>query len=179
MKSFLRLFVDVRDDDEVAGLLWATVYGYMIMVATYIMRPVREEISANDKDILQILWSFVALVMLVVVPLYSWLNSRMSRAQFVPWANRFFILCLVGFWLALMLLPESSRPWIDRTFYVWMSVFNLFVVTVFWGFMADCFTTNQGKRLFAFIAVGSSIGAYTGAQTVSYTHLTLPTILRV
>ena len=174
LKDFLRLFVDVRDDDEVAGMLWATVYGFMIMVASYIMRPVRDEISANDKDILHVLWSIVALVMLVVVPVYSWVNSRMSRAQFVPWANRFFILCLVGFWIALLLLPESSRPWIDRVFYVWMSVFNLFVVSVFWGFMADCFTTDQGKRLFAFIAVGSSIGAYTGAEITSSLALFVP-----
>ena len=87
----------------------------------------------------------------------------MSRGVFVPLANRFFIACLVAFWLCLVLLPETARPWIDRVFYVWVSVFALFVVTVFWGFMADCFSNEQGKRLFATIAVGSSIGAMLGS----------------
>jgi AAA family ATP:ADP antiporter len=101
--------------------------------------------------------------MLVAVPLYSWVASRWSRGVFVPLANRFFIACLVLFWLCLVLLPESARPWIDRVFYVWTSVFALFVVTVFWGFMADCFSNEQSRRLFATIAIGSSVGAMLGS----------------
>ena len=72
--------------------------------------------------------------MLVVVPLYSWAGSRWPRGVFVPLVNRFFIANLVLFYAALVLLPESARAWIDRVFYVWASVFALFVVTVFWGF---------------------------------------------
>jgi AAA family ATP:ADP antiporter len=86
---------------------------------------------------------------------------------FVPLTNRFFIACLVGFWLCLVFLPDDARPWIDRVFYVWSSVFALFVVTVFWGLVADCFTNNQGKRLFAFIAVGSSVGGIAGSSTTA------------
>jgi AAA family ATP:ADP antiporter len=109
------------------------------------------------------------------VPLYSWVASRWSRGVFVPLANRFFILCLVGFWLCLIGLPEDARPWIDRVFYVWTSVFALFVVTIFWGFMADCFDNSQGKRLFAFIAVGSSIGGMLGSSTTALLAAWVPT----
>jgi AAA family ATP:ADP antiporter len=82
---------------------------------------------------------------------------------FIPLANRFFAVNLLLFFAALYLLPESSRPWIDRVFYVWNSIFALFVVTVFWGFIVDLFSTEQGKRLFGFIAVGSSLGGIAGS----------------
>lgn len=150
-------------DDEVAPTLWATAYGFFIMFGYYILRAVRDEISSADRGNLQLLWTAVFLAMLVAVPLYSWATSRWARGVFVPLANRFFIVNLVGFFAAIMLLPQSARPWIDRAFYVWASVFALFVVTVFWGFMADCFSNEQGRRLFGFIAVGSSLGGIVGS----------------
>jgi AAA family ATP:ADP antiporter len=144
------------------------------MFSYYILRAVRDEISSADRGNLQILWTAVFFVMLLAVPLYSWVASRLSRGVFVPLANRFFIVCLLGFWLCLAFLPESARPWIDRVFYVWTSVFALFVVTVFWGFMADCFDNSQGKRLFAFIAVGSSIGGMLGSSVTAVLAEVLP-----
>jgi AAA family ATP:ADP antiporter len=167
MQKLISKLVDVRGDDELKGLLWGTAYGFFIMFSYYILRAVRDEISSADRGNLQILWTAVFFVMLVAVPLYSWVASKWSRGVFVPLANRFFILCLVLFWLCLAFLPETARPWIDRVFYVWTSVFALFVVTVFWGFMADCFDNSQGKRLFAFIAVGSSVGAMLGSSVTA------------
>jgi AAA family ATP:ADP antiporter len=171
----IRRFVDIRSDDELRGLLWGTAYGFLIMLSYYILRAVRDEISAADRGNLQILWTAVFLVMLLAVPFYSWIASRLSRGVFVPLANRFFITCLVVFWLGLALLPETARPWIDRVFYVWTSVFALFVVTIFWGFMADCFDNSQGKRLFAFIAVGSSVGGMLGSALTATLAGLLPT----
>ena len=130
------------------------------MFSYYILRAVRDEISSADRGNLQILWTAVFLVMMLAVPLYSWLASKWSRGVFVPLVNRFFIACLTGFWLCLVFLPETARPWIDRVFYVWTSVFALFVVTVFWGLLADCFNNNQARRMFSFIAVGSSHRRY-------------------
>lgn len=163
MKFLVSRLVTIRNDDEFRGLLTATVYGFFIMFSYYILRAVRDEISSADRGNLQVLWTAVFLVMMLAVPAYSWLASRFSRGVFVPLANRFFILCLVLFWLSLVFLPVDARPWIDRVFYVWTSVFALFVVTVFWGFMSDCFDNNQGKRLFSFIAVGSSLGGMAGS----------------
>ena len=164
LKTLIGRFVDLRSDDELRGMLWAAAYAFFIMFSYYILRAVRDEISAEDRGNLQILWTVVFFVMVfVAVPTYSWVASRYSRGVFVPLANRFFIACLIGIWASLVFLPVDARPWIDRVFYVWTSVFALFVVTVFWGLVADCFDNDQGKRLFAFIAVGASIGGMVGS----------------
>jgi AAA family ATP:ADP antiporter len=162
----VRMFTSARED-EVAPTIWATTYGFFIMFSYYILRAVRDEISTVNRGNLQYLWTATFLTMLVIVPLYSWLGSRLSRAVFVPFANRFLIANLVAFYAALELLPVGARPWIDRAFYVWASMFALFVVTVFWGFMADLFRNEQGKRLFAFIAVGSSLGGIAGSAVTA------------
>jgi AAA family ATP:ADP antiporter len=175
LRSLVSKLVDIRGDEELKGLLWGTTYGFFIMFSYYILRAVRDEISSADRGNLQILWTAVFLVMMLAVPLYSWAASRWSRGVFVPLANRFFIACLVGFWLCLIFLPEAARPWIDRVFYVWTSVFALFVVTVFWGFMSDCFDNSQGKRLFAFIAVGSSVGGMLGSSVTAVLAEIVPT----
>jgi AAA family ATP:ADP antiporter len=174
MRALIEKFVDVRDDNELRGLLWSIAYGFLIMSSYYILRAVRDEIGAADQRNLQLLWTAVFFVMLLAVPLYSWAASKWSRGVFVPLANRFFIACLVAFWLCLVLLPESARPWIDRVFYVWTSVFALFVVSVFWGFMADCFSNEQGRRLFATIAVGSSLGAMLGSTITAALATVVP-----
>ena len=174
LKALITQFVDIRDDEELRGLLIATAYGFFIMFSYYILRAVRDEISSADRGNLQILWTAVFFVMMLAVPAYSWLASKFSRGVFVPLANRFFIACLLTFWLCLMFLPLEARPWIDRVFYVWTSVFALFVVTVFWGFMSDCFDNNQGKRLFSFVAVGSSIGGMVGSAVTAGLAETLP-----
>ncbi|MDH3495368.1 MAG: MFS transporter [Gemmatimonadota bacterium] len=166
LRPLVARFVSARDD-ELTPVLWATAYGFCILFSYYILRAVRDEISSADRGNLQILWTAVFVVMLLAVPLYSWVASRYPRGVFVPLANRFFIANLVLFYVALTLLPPALRPWIDRAFYVWASVFALFVVTVFWGFMADCFRNEQGKRLFGFIAVGSSLGGIAGSAVTA------------
>jgi AAA family ATP:ADP antiporter len=173
LSKFIGRFVDVRDD-ELKGLLLATAYGFFIMFSYYILRAVRDEISSADRGNLQILWTAVFFVMLLAVPAYSWLASKYSRGVFVPLANRFFIACLVTFWVCLMFLPVDAREWIDRVFYVWTSVFALFVVTVFWGFLSDCFDNNQARRLFSFIAVGSSLGGMVGSASTAMLAEVLP-----
>ncbi|MDH3272087.1 MAG: MFS transporter [Gemmatimonadota bacterium] len=174
VKALIGWAVDFRDDRELRGMLLAAAYGFFIMFAYYILRAVRDEISAADRGNLQILWTVVFFVMILAVQGYSWVASRYPRGVFVPFANRFFIACLVGFWASLVFLPEAARPWIDRVFYVWTSVFALFVVTVFWGLVADCFTNDQGKRLFGFIAIGSSVGAIVGSSVTAVLATEVP-----
>lgn len=162
---FARLFsrlVPVRPGETVP-LLLATTYGFCILFAYYLLRPVRDEIGAADRGNLQLLWTAVFCVMLLAVPLYSAAVARLRRGVFIPLANRFFAVNLIAFYAALVLLPESARPWIDRVFYVWTSVFALFVVTVFWGFVVDLFRDEQGRRLFGFVSVGASLGGVVGA----------------
>lgn len=174
VKRLFQRIVDVRDE-ELKALLWATAYGFFILFSYYILRAVRDDISSADRGNLQLLWTAVFFVMLGAVPLYSWVSSRFKRTVFVPLANRFFIACLVAFFAALILLPSGARPWIDRVFYVWTSVFALFVVTVFWGFVNDCFDNDQGRRLYAFIAVGSSLGGIVGSSVTAGIAQAVPT----
>jgi AAA family ATP:ADP antiporter len=149
--------------EEWGPVLVATAYGFCILFSYYILRAVRDEISVADRGNLQYLWTAVFFVMLIAVPIYSHFVSKVSRGVFIPWANRFFGLNLIAFYAALQLLPLEARPWIDRVFYVWASVFALFVVAVFWGFIVDLFRNQQGKRVFGFIAVGSSLGGIVGS----------------
>ncbi len=153
---------------ETGPMLLATLYGFLIFFAYAIIRPVRDEISTADRGNLQLLWTAVFLAMLIAVPLYSAIVARWSRVRFTPFANRFFIVCLIAFFGALQLLPQATRPWIDRAFYVWSSVFALFVVAVYWGFLTDLFDDDQGRRLFGFITVGSSLGGILGATATSF-----------
>jgi AAA family ATP:ADP antiporter len=101
--------------------------------------------------------------MLIANALFSALVARLSRRRFIPIAYRFFIANLLIFFLLLLVVPKQNQVWVGRAFFVWTSVFNLFVVSVFWAFMVDVFSTEQGKRLFGFISVGGTLGAIIGA----------------
>jgi AAA family ATP:ADP antiporter len=156
----LARLVNVRPE-EVRAMLWAFAYFFCLLASYYILRPLRDEMGiAGGVRNLQWMFSATFLVMLAVVPVFGALVARFPRRVFVPWVYRFFILIILVFF-ALMTLTGSS-PWVARVFFVWVSVFNLFVVTVFWSFMADLFTSAQGKRLFGFIAAGGTTGALLG-----------------
>lgn len=176
LATFFRRAVPVRPGETVP-LLLATAYGFCILFAYYLLRPVRDEIGAADRGNLQVLWTAVFLAMLLAVPLYSAAVARLRRGIFIPLANRFFAVNLIAFYAALVLLPEAARPWIDRVFYVWTSVFALFVVTVFWGLIVDLFRDEQGQRLFGFIAVGSSLGGVIGSASTAALAQHLPVFL--
>jgi AAA family ATP:ADP antiporter len=110
----------------------------------------------------QLPWLFTGtfLAMLAVVPLFSALVARFPRRRFIPYAYRFFAVNLVIFFLLLQM--GQGTPWLARVFFIWTSVYNLFVISVFWSFMADLFRNEQGRRLFGFIAAGGTVGALTG-----------------
>jgi AAA family ATP:ADP antiporter len=176
LASLFAKIVPVRAGETVPMLL-ATGYGFCILFAFYLLRPVRDEIGAADRGNLQLLWSAAFVVMLLAVPLYSLAVARLRRGVFIPLANRFFALNLVAFYAALVVLPESARTWIDRIFYVWLSVFALLVVAVFWGLVVDVFRDGQGKRLFGFITVGSSLGGIAGSATTALLAAHVPVFL--
>src|SRR5688572_16162475 len=107
-------------------------------------------------------WLFTAtfLVMLAVVPVFGAVVARLPRRRFIPLVYHFFVANIAIFWLLLTLGVEKEL--VARVFFVWISVFNLFAVSVFWSFMADLYKSEQGKRLFGFIAAGGSAGALLG-----------------
>ena len=166
MVVLLGRVVSVRPD-ELPALGAAFGYNFLLFTAYYILRPLRDSMGiAGGVHSLDNLFWFTFLSMLVAMPLFGWLCGRYRRAVFLPWTYAFFILNLLAFWILFRMLDDDV--WTARVFFVWVSVFNLFVVSVFWSFMADLFDREQAKRMFAFIAGGASTGAITGSGTTAF-----------
>jgi len=149
---------------ELSLLLAAFGTVFCMFTAYMMLRPVRDAIGAEDHEkISELFWgTFVA--MLAVQPVYGWLTSRYRRTTFLPWVYGFFCLNLVAFWAWFTFTDEKSAShlYAGRAYFVWVSVFNLFVVAVFWSLMADIFTREQAGRMFGFIAAGLSCGGMAG-----------------
>ena len=147
--------------EEARALLWSFAYFFCLLAAYYILRPLRDEMGiAGGVKNLQWLFTATFFTMLAAVPLYGALVGRLSRRRFIPVVYHFFVANLALFWLLLALGIE--RTIVARVFFVWISVFVLFAVSVFWSFMADLWSSEQGKRLYGFIAAGGSAGALAG-----------------
>jgi len=146
---------------ERAAALWSFAYFFTLLAGYYVLRPLRDQ-SAIAGGIKALPWMFTAtfVTLLVAQPLYGWLVARLPRRRFIPFVYHFFVANLALFWLLLTF--NIGEVAVARVFFVWVSVFNLFAVTVFWSFMADIFTSEQGKRLFGFIGAGGTAGALLG-----------------
>ncbi|HUH91668.1 MAG TPA: MFS transporter [Casimicrobiaceae bacterium] len=153
--------------EEVAALCWSFAYFFCLLAGYYVLRPLRDEMGiAGGVKNLQWLFTATFVVMLLAVPLFGWIVATLPRRRFIPLVYHFFVLNIALFWL--LLVSGIARQDVARVFFVWISVFNLFAVSVFWSFMADLYTSEQGKRLFGFIAAGGSAGALLGpAMTVA------------
>jgi len=150
-----------------AGEWWAVslsfVYFFCVLTAYYVMRPVREQLSAAIGST-QLPWFYAAtfFATLALAPAFGALVSRYPRRIVVPAVYLFFIACLVGFIPLFTHQGALSPRALGTMFFVWVSVFNLFVVSVFWSFMADIWSEEQSRRLFPIIAVAGTVGAVTG-----------------
>jgi AAA family ATP:ADP antiporter len=160
MSQLLRRLVVLQPGE--APVLFASFATLLCMWSGYtILRPVRDALgitSGLDK-IPYLFWGVFA-VMLLLQPVYGWLTSRFPRSVFLPWVYAFFAANLLGFYLWFRL--QQDHTWIARTYFVWVSVFNLFVVAAFWSLMADVFNREQAGRLFGFIWAGASTGGLVG-----------------
>lgn len=160
--------------DEVEPLLLSCAYFFFVLSSYYILRPMRDEMGVAG-GVRNLPWLFTGtlVVMLVAHPPFAALVARLPRRRFIRYTYRFFMANLLLFFALLRLAPTGADIWIGRAFFVWVSVFNLFVVSVFWSFMADIFRNEQGKRLFGFIAVGGTVGAIAGSGLTATLAVTL------
>jgi AAA family ATP:ADP antiporter len=146
---------------ELGGVLAAFSCVFFMFSSYSILRPIRETmgLTSGVETLPALFWgTFVA--MLALQPIYGWLTSRFRRTVFLPWVYLFFILNIVAFYA--WFVAQQDHTWISRVYFIWVSVFNLFVVAVFWSLMADVFTREQAGRLFGFIAAGLSLGGLFG-----------------
>jgi len=161
---------------EFAAAAWSFTYFFCILGAYYMLRPVREAMAVQSgPETIPYLFVGTFVTMLVATPIFGWVASRFPRKTFLPWVYYFFILNILVFWgtFSHAIDRDIDYVWLSRVFFVWISVFNLYVVAVFWSFMADLYTREQGRRLFGMISAGGSIGAIIGSSGTSSLVITI------
>ena len=155
----------VLEPGEARAVAWSFGYFFTLLAAYYVLRPLRDQMGITG-GVQNLQWLFAATfaTMLMLQPVYGALVARLSRARFIPIVYHFFVANLALFWLLLTLgVSPVVIAWI---FFVWISVFNLFAVSVFWSFMADLFPREQSKRLFGLIGAGGTAGSVLGPVIV-------------
>ncbi len=147
--------------NEVRATLASFLLVLILMAAYYTLRPLRDAMASDWSDAeVSWLWTLTFLLSTVAVSLYGKAVSAIPLRQLVPAVYGFFAASFILFYIGTELLSE--RVLLDKSFYVWISVFSLFHISVFWTFMADTFARNQATRLFGFIGAGASIGGIAG-----------------
>jgi len=159
--------IDVRAE-ELSAVVWAWLFFFSALSAYYVIRPIRDDMGVAG-GVENLPWLFTGSLvgtLILNVP-FSWLVSKLPRARFISTSYRFFALNLVVFFLILRAATPDQNIWGGRAFFIWTSVFNMFIVALFWSVMADVFSPSQGRRLFGFISAGGQIGAISGAAITS------------
>jgi AAA family ATP:ADP antiporter len=156
----LRLFADVRAGEGVtAVLLMFNIF--LLLAAYYLLKTIREPLILTipgGAEVKSYSSAAIAALLIVLVPVYSALASRVSRVRLINGVTLFFILCLVAFFV----LNQSGVP-VGVAFFIWVGIFNLMVIAQLWAFANDVYTVEQGKRLFAIVGFGASLGAIAGS----------------
>ncbi len=157
------------------SLAWAWLYILALLSAYYILRPIRDQLGVAG-GVANLPWLFTGtLVAMLAFNLpFAALVRKLPRSRFIPLTYRFFALNILLFAAALRWADPAAQVWVGRAFFIWTSVFNLFVVSVFWALVVDVFSAEQGKRLFAFIAAGATVGAIIGSGLTSVLAEHLP-----
>lgn len=173
--AFLSRLAQARPG-EAAVLGWAWLYIFSVLSSYYIMRPIRDQMGvAGGVNNLQWLFTGTLIGMLVLNIPYAFLVKTLPRTRFITVTYRFFAANILLFAIALHFADAEQTIWIGRAFFIWISIFNLFVVSVFWALIVDTFNSEQGKRLFGFIAAGATIGAITGSSITATLARHVPT----
>lgn len=159
IERLLSPIADVRRGEAAAALLF-TLTMFLVLAGYYLLKTAREIfiLSEGGAEVKSYSSAGQALLLLVLVPAYGRLASRVNRTQLVQWVTLFFASNILVFLAAL------AAGWrIGIVFFLWLGIFNVMVTAQFWAFAADVFTEQQGRRLFPLIGVGSSLGAWLGS----------------
>ena len=155
------------EPQEIRAVLTSFIFVFTLMAAYFILRPVRDAMSSDWTDAeLSWLWTANFFISAIAVFLYGIAVSKIKLKHLVPGVYGFFATSFLLFYILAQTL--DSTQYIDKVFYVWVSFFALFHVSVFWSFMSDMFSKTQSKRLFGFIAAGASIGAMVGPSIPTF-----------
>lgn len=163
----LRRFVDIRRE-EVRVVAWCWLFIFAVLSSYYIMRPIRDQAGvAGGVRNLQWLFTGTLIGMVLANIPFAWLVKKLPRRRFIPITYHFFAANIVLFAALLYWASAQQAVWVGRAFFIWVSVYNLFVVSVFWQMNVDLFSSEQSKRLFGLIAAGASLGAIVGSSVTA------------
>jgi AAA family ATP:ADP antiporter len=165
---------------EVRAVVLSMLFFFFLFGSYSVVKPIRDTMgTVYGVRHLQDLFTGTLFGCLLTAPLYAALASRLKLSTFLPWVYAFIGLTIVGFY-ALFVGGHMQGRWIAAVFYVWVSTFNMLIISVFWTFMADTFSRAQAKRLFGFVAAGGTVGGIVGpaiatllARAVGNYHLML------
>src|ERR1700722_17171400 len=147
---------------EVKAVILSMLYFFFLFGSYSVVKPVRDAMgTVYGVAHLQELFTATLVASFVVAPLYSGLASRIRLSTFLPWVYGFVAVTILALY-ALFASGQYQDRWIAAAFYVWVSTFNILIISVFWTFMADIFSRTQAKRLFGFVAAGGTIGGIVG-----------------
>lgn len=163
LESILSLFAPVRGGEAVTALL-LMLNVFLLLSCYYIVKPVREAfiLAGSGAEVKSYASAAMVVLLLVIVPAYGAFASRVSRSALLTWVGLFFAANLVIFYV----LAQARVPGLDIAFFVWVGIFNVMIIAQFWSLANDVYTPEQGKRLFAIVAFGSTVGAIVGATIV-------------
>ena len=163
LDRMLLLFADVRAGEGLTAILLALNL-FLLLTAYLIIKTVREALilSEGGAEIKSYAAAGQALLLFLIVPAYGYLASKVNRIKLINWVSLFFISNLVAFYF----LSQLRLP-LGIAFFLWVGIFNLFVIAQFWSFANDIYVEEQGKRLFAIVAFGGSLGAILGPKITS------------
>lgn len=160
LERALSLFADVRAGEGVGVVLLALTV-FLLLAGYYLLKTAREALILTEggAEVKAYSSAAQAVLLLGVVPLYGWLSSKVSRLPLLTTTGLFFAGNLALFYVA-----GAAGARIGIAFYIWLGIFNVFVISQFWAFANDLYTEGQGRRLFPLVGVGSSLGAWIGAE---------------
>ncbi|MCE7797226.1 hypothetical protein LWE61_11725 [Sphingobium sufflavum] len=145
------------DPAESRVVLLSFGYFFLLMASYFVLRPLRDTMgTVYGVDHLQELFTGTFLLSFIVAPVYAGLASRIRLATFLPWVYGFIAITMVIFYILFQRVTNDR--WVAAAFYIWLSTFNLLIISVFWSLMADIFSSTQAKRLFGVIAAGGTLG---------------------
>jgi AAA family ATP:ADP antiporter len=167
LKNLLSRVVAV-ETDEIRPMLLSALYFFLIMAGYFVIRPLRDDMGVAG-GVRNLPWLFTGTLigMLLIHPVFTTMVSRLTRRRFIAVSTHLITVVMLVFFVLLSTLNETQIIWAGRAFWVFASVFNLFVVSIFWSVMADIFSPGQGARIFGFVAVGGTVGAMLGSAVTA------------
>jgi AAA family ATP:ADP antiporter len=160
METLIKKLVNFKSGEGKA-LFWSFAYFFILLTAYYMLLPLRDSfgIRGGPQDLP---WLFLGtfIVSLFTAPLQAWVAARLPRVRFVPVTYLFLVTNMLIFWY--LLKAQVAPDIVPKAFFLWITLYSVFTVSIFWTFQSDLYSSEQGKRLFGFVAAGGSLGNIVG-----------------